>query len=116
MQLKKYGLNLISVTALGIGSVVGAGIFALLGQVIMMAGDQTYYALKFQCSVIAGGLNSAKRNPRSECSEPGRADKKRWCLLFVRDDIVVPNEFGGQMSGVSLDFVFDFKSNIRVVS
>lgn len=72
--------------------------------------------VKCQCSVIAGGLNSAKRNPRSECSEPGRADKKRWCLLFVRDDIVVPNEFGGQMSGVSLDFVFDFKSNIRVVS
>ncbi|MFR8206329.1 MAG: amino acid permease [Alphaproteobacteria bacterium] len=32
--MKKYGLNLISVTALGIGSVVGAGIFALLGQVI----------------------------------------------------------------------------------
>lgn len=49
MQLKKYGLNLISVTALGIGSVVGAGIFALLGQVIMMAGDQTYYAF-----IIAG--------------------------------------------------------------
>lgn len=49
MQIKHYGLNLLSVTALGIGSVVGAGIFALLGQVIMLAGSQTYYAF-----VIAG--------------------------------------------------------------
>lgn len=30
MQLKKYGLNLISVTALGIGSVVGAGILSVI--------------------------------------------------------------------------------------
>lgn len=44
MRIKHYGLNLLSVTALGIGSVVGAGIFALLGQVVMMAGDKTYYA------------------------------------------------------------------------
>lgn len=122
MQLKKYGLNLISVTALGIGSVVGAGIFALLGQVIMMAGDQTYYAF-----IIAGvaALFSGYSYSRLAAAYPdsgGLTDyfhiafKKRWCLLFVRDDIVVPNEFGGQMSGVSFDFVFDFKSNIRVVS
>lgn len=32
MQLKKYGLNLISVTALGIGSVVGAGILHFWGR------------------------------------------------------------------------------------
>lgn len=41
---EKKNLGLWSVTALGIGSVVGAGIFALLGQVIMQAGSWTYYA------------------------------------------------------------------------
>lgn len=49
MKLRKYNLNLISATALGIGSVVGAGIFALLGQVITMAGDKTYLSF-----IIAG--------------------------------------------------------------
>lgn len=49
MVLRKYNLNLISVTALGIGSVVGAGIFALLGQVVTMAGDKTYLSF-----IIAG--------------------------------------------------------------
>lgn len=49
MKIKKYNLNLISVTALGIGSVVGAGIFALLGQVITMAGSRTYLSF-----IIAG--------------------------------------------------------------
>lgn len=39
---KKYDMNLLSVTAMGIGSVVGAGIFALLGQVTLMAGNLTY--------------------------------------------------------------------------
>ena len=37
-------MDLTSVVALGIGSIVGAGIFALLGQVIVMAGDRTYYS------------------------------------------------------------------------
>lgn len=46
---KKYDLGLLSVTSLGIGSVVGAGIFALLGQVIMEAGSWTYWAF-----IIAG--------------------------------------------------------------
>lgn len=41
---EKKNLGLWSVTALGIGSVVGAGIFALLGEVIMLAGNWTYYA------------------------------------------------------------------------
>ncbi len=42
MSFKKYGLDLLSVVALGIGSIVGAGIFALLGQVIVYAGEWTY--------------------------------------------------------------------------
>ena len=37
-------INLWSVTALGIGSMVGAGIFALLGQAAMAAGSETYVA------------------------------------------------------------------------
>lgn len=37
-------MDLLSVTAMGIASVVGAGIFALLGQVILMAGNYTYGA------------------------------------------------------------------------
>jgi len=37
-------MNLWSVTALGIGSMVGAGIFALLGQAAMAAGSETYVA------------------------------------------------------------------------
>ncbi len=42
-------LNLISVVSIGIGSIVGAGIFALLGQVIVLAESQTYLAF-----IIAG--------------------------------------------------------------
>lgn len=41
-HVKKYTLGLWSAVALGIGSIVGAGIFALLGQVVLLAGDQTY--------------------------------------------------------------------------
>ena len=42
-------MSLLNVISLGIGSIVGAGIFALLGQVILLAGHQTYYAF-----VLAG--------------------------------------------------------------
>ena len=48
-MMKKIDMNLISVVALGIGSIVGAGIFALLGQVLMLSGERVYYAF-----VIAG--------------------------------------------------------------
>lgn len=50
MADKKYDMNLLSVTAMGIGSVVGAGIFALLGQVARMAGDKIY------CSFVIAGI------------------------------------------------------------
>ncbi len=49
MIKKKFDMNLISIISLGIGSVIGAGIFALLGEVIVLAGDKTYYAF-----IIAG--------------------------------------------------------------
>lgn len=49
MQIRKFDMNLPGVISLGIGSIVGAGIFALLGQVILLAGEQTYYAF-----IIAG--------------------------------------------------------------
>lgn len=40
----KVYLSLWSVTALGIGSMVGAGIFALMGQAILMAGENVYWS------------------------------------------------------------------------
>lgn len=42
-------IGLMSVVSLGIGSIIGAGIFALLGQVISLAGEYTYYSF-----IIAG--------------------------------------------------------------
>lgn len=44
MRSRHFNLNLFSVISIGIGSIVGAGIFALLGQVILSAGDLTYYS------------------------------------------------------------------------
>lgn len=44
MFARHFSLNLFSVISIGIGSIVGAGIFALLGQVILSAGDLTYYS------------------------------------------------------------------------
>ena len=46
---KEY-LSLWSVIALGIGSMVGAGIFALMGQATLMAGKNVYW------SFILGGV------------------------------------------------------------
>lgn len=43
-------MNIWSVTAMGIGAMVGAGIFALLGEVALVAGDETYV------SFILGGF------------------------------------------------------------
>jgi len=45
-----YTMNVWSVTSLGIGSMVGAGIFALLGQVALCAGHDTYLAF------LVGGI------------------------------------------------------------
>ena len=46
---KKKDLDLLNVVSLGLGSIIGAGIFALLGQVILLAGYHTYSAF-----IIAG--------------------------------------------------------------
>ena len=46
-------MNLWSVTSLGIGAMVGAGIFAVLGQTALLAGKQTYL------SFILGGCVAA---------------------------------------------------------
>ncbi len=43
-QTKQFNLGLFSAVSLGIGSIVGAGIFALLGQVVLLAGDMTYFS------------------------------------------------------------------------
>jgi amino acid transporter len=49
----KPTMGLLSVTSLGIGAMVGAGIFALLGQAAVIAGSQTYTAF------LLGGLVAA---------------------------------------------------------
>lgn len=42
MFMQKKDMSFINVLAIGIGSIVGAGIFALLGQVILISGSLTY--------------------------------------------------------------------------
>lgn len=49
IENKTKDLDLLNVVSLGLGSIIGAGIFALLGQVILLAGNHTYYAF-----IIAG--------------------------------------------------------------
>lgn len=49
MLQNKSSMNLLNIVALGIGSIVGAGIFALLGQVILLSGHKAYYSF-----IIAG--------------------------------------------------------------
>lgn len=45
MLQNKSSMNLLNIVALGIGSIVGAGIFALLGEVILQAGNLSYYEI-----------------------------------------------------------------------
>lgn len=49
IKKKIKDLDLLNVISLGLGSIIGAGIFALLGQVILLAGYQTYLSF-----IIAG--------------------------------------------------------------
>lgn len=44
MRFKKFEMNVFSVIALGVGAMVGAGIFALLGQVVIQAESMTYWS------------------------------------------------------------------------
>lgn len=77
-------MNFVNVLAIGIGSIVGAGIFALLGQVILISGDKTY--LSFLIAGIAAmfsGYSYARLSARYPVSG-GLTDffhiafKKRW--------------------------------------
>lgn len=47
MDNNKPKMTLTSVVAMGIGSMLGAGIFALLGQVVLQAGSHTYISFAF---------------------------------------------------------------------
>ena len=54
-------LNLLNVVSLGLGSIIGAGIFALLGQVILLAGSKTYLAFIIGgCAAMFSGYSYAK--------------------------------------------------------
>ena len=54
-------MNVWSVAAMGIGSMVGAGIFALLGQAALVAGSATYLAFPLGGGVAAlSGYSYAK--------------------------------------------------------
>lgn len=54
-------LDLLNVISLGLGSIIGAGIFALLGQVILLAGSKTYLAFIIGgCAAMFSGYSYAK--------------------------------------------------------
>jgi amino acid transporter len=54
-------LDLLNVVSLGLGSIIGAGIFALLGQVILLAGSKTYLAFIIAgCTAMFSGYSYAK--------------------------------------------------------
>jgi amino acid transporter len=58
-------MNIWSVTAMGIGAMVGAGIFALLGVVALVAGDDTYLAFLLGGGVaVLSGYSYAKLSAR----------------------------------------------------
>ncbi|MCM1323355.1 MAG: APC family permease [Acetobacter sp.] len=61
MQNQKANMSFINVLAIGIGSIVGAGIFALLGQVILISGSLTYVSfLLAGLAAIFSGYSYAK--------------------------------------------------------
>lgn len=54
-------LDLLNIISLGLGSIIGAGIFALLGQVILLAGNKTYAAFIIAgCTAMFSGYSYAK--------------------------------------------------------
>jgi len=60
-----HSMNIWSVTAMGIGAMVGAGIFALLGVVALAAGDLTYVAFLIGgCIAALSGYSYAKLSAR----------------------------------------------------
>ncbi len=56
-----HSMNIWSVTAMGVGAMVGAGIFALLGVVALVAGNETYIAFLLGGTVaLLSGYSYAK--------------------------------------------------------
>ena len=59
MLQNKSSMNLLNIVALGIGSIVGAGIFALLGEVILQAGNLSYMFSGYSYARLAGRYHTA---------------------------------------------------------
>ncbi len=58
---RKYDMNLTDIVSLGIGSIVGAGIFALLGQVVLLSGNLAYLAFVISgVAALFSGYSYAK--------------------------------------------------------
>lgn len=81
---KKADLSFINVVAIGIGSIVGAGIFALLGQVMLISGNLTYMSFLIAgTAAMFSGYSYAKLSARYPVSG-GLTDffhiayKNRW--------------------------------------
>lgn len=81
---KKANLSFINVLAIGIGSIVGAGIFALLGQVMLISGSLTYASFLIAgAAAVFSGYSYAKLSARYPVSG-GLTDffhiayKNRW--------------------------------------
>lgn len=81
---KKANLSFINVLAIGIGSIVGAGIFALLGQVMLISGNLTYASFLIAgAAAMFSGYSYAKLSARYPVSG-GLTDffhiayKNRW--------------------------------------
>ena len=75
-------MNVWSVAAMGVGAMVGAGIFALLGVVGLVAGDETYI------SFLLGGVVAVLSGYSYAKSRPAIRMPVASLLIFIR--LLVP--------------------------
>lgn len=94
MKSNQFAMSIWSVTALGVGSMVGAGIFALLGQAVLVAGREVFI------SFLIGGaiaLLSGYSFARLSAQYPGRGG-----LIDYLAEAFPHGVFAGTLSAVYL--------------